>query len=69
MSTTTYRITVLGFALDTRECPPAMLKAVFPSAPEPEYVHLSADECLVTFASPQTPADLGPLVKVEIVSE
>jgi hypothetical protein len=68
MSTTTYRITVLGFALDTRECPPAMLKAVFPSAPEPEHVHLSADECLVTFATPQAPADLGPLVKVELVT-
>jgi hypothetical protein len=24
---------------------------------------------LVTFASPQTPTDLGPLVKVELVSE
>jgi hypothetical protein len=46
-----------------------MLKAVFPSAPEPEHVHLSADECLVTFATPQAPADLGPLVKVELVSE
>jgi hypothetical protein len=45
-----------------------MLKAVFPSAPEPEHVHLSADECRVTFATPQTPADLGPLVKVELVT-
>lgn len=61
----TYRITALGFALDTRECPPALLKAVFPSAPEPEKVYLSTEECLVTYASPQIPADLGPLVKVE----
>lgn len=64
----TYRITVLGFALDTRECPPALLKAVFPSAPEPSQVFLSAEECRVTYASPQTPADLGPLVKVEEVT-
>jgi hypothetical protein len=63
-----YRISVIGFALDTRECPPAVLKAVFPSAPEPERVFLSAEECVVTFASPQTPADLGPLVRVEIVT-
>jgi len=68
VSMTSYRITVIGFALDTRECPPTLLKAAFPSAPEPVKVYLSAEECIVTFASPQTSADnLGPLVKVEEV--
>ena len=65
METKTYRITLIGFALDTRDCPPAIIKTLFPSAPEPLKVWLSKDECLVTFASPQTPTDLGPLVKVE----
>lgn len=68
MNPTTYRITVIGFALDTRECPPALLAAIFPSAPEPSKVFLSTEECVVTFPSPQTPADLGPLVRVEIVN-
>jgi hypothetical protein len=28
---------------------------------------LSTSECTVTFDTPQTPADLGPLVKVELI--
>jgi hypothetical protein len=63
----TYKITVLGFALDTRECPPQILKAIFPSAPEPLSVRLSTEECVVTFDSEQTAADLGPLIKIELL--
>jgi len=44
-----------------------LLATVFP-AWNGEPVTLNADEITVTFATPQTPVDLGPLVKVEIVS-
>lgn len=44
-----------------------LLTMVFP-AWNGEPVTASQSEILVTFPSPQTPADLGPLVKVEILS-
>lgn len=63
----TYRITLLGSSIDNSEAPPPLVKAVFPA--------FSGEPCVtdrqfveVTFASPQTPTDLGPLVKVEQVS-
>jgi len=61
-----YSITLLGMALDNSINPPAIVKALFPNA-SPLSVELSQDECIVTFASPQTPANLGPLVKVELI--
>lgn len=63
---TTYRITLLGATIDTREAPPALVKAVFPAF-EGEPCHASSDAIVVTFPSPQTPSDLGPLVRVEII--
>lgn len=45
-----------------------LLKTVFPTW-NGEPVTANQSEILVTFASPQTPADLGPLVKVEVVPE
>ena len=63
----TYRITLLGMGLDTSTCPPAIVSAVFPAF-DGWPVTLSSSECLVTAPSPQTPADLGPLVKVEVVT-
>lgn len=62
-----YRITLLGSPIDTSEAPPAIVKAVFPAF-DGEPCKASRDEIVVTFASPQTPADLGPLVKVETVT-
>lgn len=62
----TYRITLIGMALDTSVCPPAIVSAVFPAF-DGWPVSLSATECIVTAPSPQTPVDLGPLVKVEAV--
>jgi hypothetical protein len=48
--------------------PYAFLKVVFP-----QWNGEPAESCgayvLVTFDSPQTPADLGPLVRVELISE
>jgi len=65
MSTTTYRITYLAGIIDTTSTPPAIVSAVFPAFDGSQVCSASSTEILVTFASPQTPADLGPLVKVE----
>lgn len=61
----TYKVTTSGVGISD---PYQLLKAVFPNMNgEP------AEGCfayaIVTFATPQTPADLGPLVKVELLSE
>lgn len=63
---TIYRITYLAGKLDVSVCPPAIVSAVFPDF-DGWPVTLSESECLVTAPSPHTPADLGPLVKVERV--
>ena len=62
----TYRITMIGMPLDTSVCPPSIVSAIFPAF-DGWPVALSSTECLVTAPEPQTPADLGPLVKVEVV--
>jgi hypothetical protein len=53
--------------MDTSTNPPEIIGLLFPSK---DYLscELSTSDCLVTFATPQTPADLGPLVKVELIS-
>ena len=61
-----YRITLTGMALDNSNNPPAIVKALFPKA-SPLSVELSQEECTVTFSSPQTPVDLGPLVVVTVI--
>ena len=67
--TMTYRITYLLGQLDTSTCPPAIVPALWPSF-NGWPVTLSASECLVTVPADAPPArDLGPLVKVELVSE
>ena len=48
--------------------PFTFLKAVFPQW-NGEPAESGGAYVLVTFASPQTPADLGPLVRVELISE
>lgn len=58
----TYRITSALLIGDYE----TLLKAVFPSY-NGEPVVADASVITVTFSSPQTPADLGPLVKVEAV--
>lgn len=64
----TYKISLIGIQMDGSANPPSIVTSLFPGI---EYVsiELSTSECLVTFATPQTPVDLGPLVKVEIISE
>jgi len=66
MMSYTYKITMLGSALDMSVCPPAIVYAIFPAF-NGEPVSIDENGCLVTFATPQTPVDLGPLVKVETV--
>ena len=60
----TYRITLIGSALDATCNPPSIVSAIFPNF-DGWPVMLSTEECIVTAPSPQTPADLGPLVRVE----
>jgi len=57
---------MLGMGLNNYECPPAIVSAIFPAF-NGEPVELSQKECLVTFSTPQTLTDLGPLVKVELI--
>ena len=57
---------MLGMGLNNYECPPAIVSAIFPAF-NGEPVELSQKECLVTFSTPQTPTDLGLLVKVELI--
>jgi hypothetical protein len=59
----TYKITVLGAAADNSICPPSIVYAVFPNF-SGQTVTVDTKGCTVTFDSPQTPVDLGPLVKV-----
>ena len=61
--TYTYRITMSGATLAD---PYAFLQAVFPQR-NGELASSDGASVTVTFATPQTPVDLGPLVKVEII--
>jgi len=62
----TYKITYLLGKLDTSTCPPAVVSAIFPAF-NGEPVTLNESEITVTFENAQTPVDLGPLVKVELL--
>lgn len=60
---TTYKVTMLGASLAD---PYVFLKAVFPKW-NGEPAESDGAYVMVTFDTPQTPADLGPLVKVELI--
>ena len=60
--TTTYRITSSLLIGDYAQ----LLTAIFPSW-NGEPVTANQSEITVTFDTPQTPVDLGPLVKVEVI--
>jgi hypothetical protein len=62
----TYRVSLLIGKMDTSRCPPAFIEPIFNSS-VPTSVILNESDCIVTFDTPQTPADLGPLVKVELI--
>ena len=60
---TTYRVSMSGATLAD---PYAFLQAVFPQR-DGEPASADGASVTVTFATPQTPVDLGPLVKVETI--
>jgi hypothetical protein len=60
----TYKITVL-FQPEW----PALFAAVFGDSAQCSASLVDAYVATYTFATPQTPADLGPLVRVELISE
>ena len=60
--TTTYRITSSLLIGDYAQ----LLASIFP-AWNGEPVTASQSEITVTFTTPQTPVDLGPLVRVEVI--
>jgi len=62
----TYKISLIGMQMDGSTNPPSIVTSLFPGI-EHVSIELSTSECLVTFDTPQTPVDLGPLVKVEVV--
>ena len=59
----TYKVSMLGASLAD---PYVLLKAVFPQW-NGEPAESDGGYVMVTFDPPQTPADLGPLVKVELL--
>lgn len=59
----TYKVSMNGVSLAD---PYAFLKSVFPQW-NGEPASSDGSYVLVTFASPQTPVDLGPLVRVELL--
>ena len=61
--TYTYKVTMSGATLAD---PYAFLQAVFPQR-DGEPASSDGASVTVTFAAPQTPVDLGPLVKVELL--
>ena len=61
----TYKVSMQGVSLSD---PYAFLKAVFPQW-NGEPAESNGAYVTVTFSEPQTPADLGPLVKVELLSQ
>lgn len=66
---TTYRITNLLGGFDNSVSPPPIVSAIFPAYNGTQLVVSSTSEILVTFAKAQTPVNLGPLVKVEVVPQ
>jgi len=65
----TCRITYLLGAMDNTVSPPPVVAVIFPAFDGTQRVESDTQQILVTFDIPQTPVDLGPLVKVEILSE
>ena len=64
----TYKITNLMGAIDCSMTPHPVVAVIFPGA-DLVSCSVSPSEIVVELATPQTPADLGPLVRVELISE
>lgn len=65
-----YKVTLRYALLDASVNPPTLVKDLFPSTWQDALeTTLNQVECVITFAEPQTPVDLGPYVKVETISQ
>ena len=64
----TYRITSILSAIDSTLCPHPVVSILFPGA-DVVSCSVSPSEVIVEIDTPQTPVDLGPLVRVELISE
>lgn len=64
----TYRITYVLGKLDANSNPPVVAGVLFPGATITSCT-VSEEEYLVTLEEAQNPVDLGPLVKVEQITE
>jgi hypothetical protein len=60
-----YKVTVIGVKLDSWQD----LRGLVFSEGQPLEETYGGQVGTFTFATPQTPADLGPLVRVELISE
>lgn len=61
----TYKVTVIGVAVTNWQ---DLRNVIFPGAQPTEETY-GGQVGLYTFATPQIPADLGPLVRVELISQ
>jgi hypothetical protein len=61
--TYTYKVTAIGIAVNSWQ----EVKEVLFASAQPIEETYGGQQALYTFATPQTPADLGPLVKVELL--
>lgn len=61
----TYKVTVVGVAVNSWQ---DLRELIFSSAQPVEETY-GGQIGTFTFSTPQTPADLGPLVRVELISE
>jgi hypothetical protein len=64
---TSYRITNLLGGFDNCISPPPIVSIIFPAYDGTQVVVSDTSQITVTFATPQTPVDLGPLVCVEVI--
>jgi hypothetical protein len=61
----TYQVTVIGVAVNDWMA----LRGLIFSGSQPVEETYGGQIGTFTFATPQTPADLGPLVRIELISE
>ena len=61
-----YKISYLIGKMDANANPPEFVKAIFPAF-NGETDNLTESECTVEFTEPQTPVELSPLIKVELI--
>jgi hypothetical protein len=64
-----YKITTILGSINVHSGPPPIIAAIFSLYDGSQEVIINDRGIYVTFDAPQTPADLGPLVRVELVTD